>query len=513
MTDHHDHSHAHGGPGVSRRDLLKAGAAGSVLALMPTGALAQALGPGAEFGTSRASRLGRRTRLAHADLHNHSQFSDGTGNPALAHDSMRSAGLDVAALTDHTVAARSFAPLDPCRLFPPPGAGEEDPCRSLVGSSETAWEDARRFADGADDPGEFTALRGFEWSSPYLGHVNVWFTEDWTDPLSTAGLTAAGLAGVGITEPVLRQLLAPLPEGEEILALILASEPAGMARFYDWLATSPNAVLGGGADGIAGFNHPNREPAVFDAFAFDPRVRERMVSMEIMNRHDDFVFMGYEDGQPSPLTSCLDAGWRVGLLGVTDEHGTDWGYPDGKGRAGLYVDELSRAGVRRALAGRNFFATNVRGLRLDATAQNTPMGQTVCSRAPVLTFRVDIDRGPEFAGMPLEIQVLTSGEEVPSVVHVESVTMPSPDERRPIRFRAAVDRAATSWVVLRIADPSLPNTSPGPAGHPCNNLALAYTSPFFLQGGRPPRSRGPRRPAAVAQPSAGEALRLLTHGH
>ena len=513
MTEQHGHGQVHAGPGMSRRSLLKAGAVGSVLAMVPTGALAQALGPGAEFGTSRASRFGRRTRLVHADLHNHSQFSDGRGDPELAHDSMRAAGLDVAALTDHSVGARSFAPLDPCRLFPPPGAGAEDPCRSTVGISSTAWEDTRRYADGADAPGEFTALRGFEWSSPYLGHVNVWFTEDWTDPLSTAGLTAEGLAGIGITEAVLRELLRPLPEGEEILALILASEPAGMARFYDWLATSPNAVLGGGADGIAGFNHPNREPAVFDAFAFDPRVRERMVSMEIMNRHDDFLFMGHADGQPSPLTSCLDAGWRVGLLGVTDEHGTDWGYPDGKGRAGLYVNDLSRAGVRRALAGRHFFATNVRGLRLDATAQNTPMGQVVCSRAPVLTFKVDIDRGPEFAGMPLEIQVLTSGEDVPTVVHVESVTMPSPDERRPIRFRAAVDRAATSWVVLRIADPGQPNTSPGPAGHPCNNLAVAYASPFYLQGARPARSRGPRPPTAVPQPSAQDALRILTHGH
>jgi hypothetical protein len=59
--------------------------------------------------------------------------------------------------------------------------------------------------------------------------------------------------------------------------------------------------------------------------------------MEMMNRREDYLFEGYRDGQPSPLVECLNAGWRVGLLGVTDEHGTDWGHPDGKGRAGLWV--------------------------------------------------------------------------------------------------------------------------------------------------------------------------------
>jgi hypothetical protein len=37
------------------------------------------------------------------------------------------------------------------------------------------------------------------------------------------------------------------------------------------------------------------------------------------------------------------------------------------------------------------------------------------------------------------------------------------------------------WTVLRIADPEALNTTPGPANHPANNGAIAYTSPWFLR--------------------------------
>ncbi|WP_456600643.1 DUF3604 domain-containing protein [Blastococcus sp. SYSU DS0616] len=526
---HHGGHHQHGGDhedgagrtdeghrGLRRRDVLAAGAAGVAggLLLRPAGALAAPLGPRGVAGAERVSRLGRRARLAHADLHNHSLQSDGSGDPALAFESMRDAGLDVAALTDHSTVSKPLGPIDACAAFPPPQPGSEDPCRSLAGMNQQAWENTRRYADAADDPGEFTALRGFEWSSPLLGHVNVWFTQDWTDPLSTAGFSLSSLLQLGLTESGIAAALGPLgPLGQQLLDLIRRSEPRGMALFYEWLRRSPQTPLvGGGADGLAGFNHPNREPGVFDAFAYEPALSDRIVSMEIMNRRDDYLFEGWAAGFPSPLVACLDAGWRVGLLGVTDEHGTDWGEPDGKGRAGLWVDQLDRGGVRRALAARDFFATNVRGLRLDATAQGSFMGRSVPHRARDVRFEVDLDRGPEHAGEEVEIQVLTSGDRAPTVVHVESVRVPDPRERRPIRFRAPIDRDSASWAVLRIADPTKPNLSPGPEGHPCNNLALAYSSPFWFEGASR-RPRGGGRPPVTARGEAADLRDLLTRGH
>lgn len=472
----------------SRRSVLHGGVAASALVVAtPSNALAAPLGPSTEFATSRASRLSRGTRLVHADLHNHSLQSDAAGEPEEAYVSMRDAGLDVAALTDHSVAAFAV-PGDACALFPAPAPGGTNACRSLLGLDEAGWQNTRALADASDADGDFTAVAGFEWSSPALGHMNVWFSSRWIDPLLTDGITPLQLASIGLSVPALQGALAQLgvSPGQiaAIVSALLVSQDRGMRSLYDWLLADPQAQgIGGGADGIAGFNHPNREPLAFANFEYDDRVRERIVSMEIMNREEDYLFKEFDNGFPSPLTSCLNAGWDVGLLGVTDEHGTNWGEPDGKGRAGLYVGELTRAGVREAMEARRFFATNLRGLRLDATANGVQMGGRLerVRRGSAVRFVVDLDRGPEFAGTPVQIQVLRPGTDVPEVVHVEDVAMSS---GQLIRFGVRLDPADGDWVVLRVADPTRPNNQPGPAGHPCNNLALAYTSPWRFGTGR-----------------------------
>lgn len=468
---------------LTRRDLLKAGAASGALLLgRPLGALAAGLGP-TEFGTERTSRLFPGTRLAHADLHNHTLMSDGAGDPAEAFASMRDTGLDVAALTDHaTVSWGAFSTVDPCEparlVTGDPHEGDRDQCRSLAGLDEAGWERTRQLADDAYDPHRFTAIRGFEWSSPFLGHINVWFSERWIDPLHTGG---AGPEGLGQYAREMPGLGEPVGAGLDSALRGSPSNGAGMAAFYQWLQLDPSTPgLGGGADGIAGFNHPGREPGRFGYFAPDPAVRDRIVSMEILNRRSDYLFEGYGDGQPSPLVECLDAGWRVGLLGVTDEHGRDWGQPDGKGRAGLWVSQLTREGVREALVARRFFATFLRGLRLDASANGVRMGQALPHRSGPVTFELDIDRGRDWEGKALQVQVLRTGDRVPAVVHTEDVTVPSRSEPV-ISFTLDIDVEDGRWLVLRIADPDGSNGARGPDDHPGNMAAVAYTSPFFLE--------------------------------
>lgn len=481
---------------LTRRDLLRASlGAGALLATSPGGALAEVLGP-SSYSTSRRSRLfPEGTRLVHADLHNHSHLSDGAGDPMFVFESMRSAGLDVAALTDHATLSWS----DPgvvdaaCTAIDgDPEHGESQDCRSVAGLDEDRWAYAAELADAADDPGRFAAIRGFEWSSPFLGHVNVWLSERWIDPLHTAGIDSSGLGehfreGGDVGAVI----------GERIDSVGYAN-PAhtGMIPFYEWLAADPSTPLvGGGADGIAGFNHPGRETGRFSYFRYHPAVADRFVSMEILNRRDDYLFQSFGDGQPSPLVQCLNNGWRVGLIGVTDEHGTEWGYPDGKGRTGLWVSELSRDGFREAMVARRAFATSLRGLRVDASARSLTatrndgaprgagtrvrMGQALAHGQGPVVFELDIDRGPGWWGKELQVQVLRPGEEVPTVAHVEDVTVPSDDEPV-ISFQVALDAIDGDWVVLRVADPAMANDQLGPSGHPANLGAVAYTSPFWL---------------------------------
>ncbi|MFP5218475.1 MAG: hypothetical protein ACLGIG_01880, partial [Actinomycetes bacterium] len=253
-----------------------------------------------------------------------------------------------------------------------------------------------------------------------------------------------------------------------------------MRGFYEWLARDPaTPLLAGGADAIAGFNHPGREPGRFGYFAYDARIADRMVSIEVFNRGEDYLFEGLESGFDSPIAECLDAGWRVGLTGVSDEHGTDWGYPDGKGRTGVWVTELSRAGVRDAMEARRFFSTRLRGLRLDAAMNGVRMGQVVGHRNGDVRVELDLNRGTGWAGRPLVAQLLQTGRPLPTIVHEHAFVVPR-DDQPVVSFSAPIDVENGRWVVLRIVDAEQEVDDRGPAEYNASGGAIAYAAPFFL---------------------------------
>jgi hypothetical protein len=466
---------------ISRRDLLKRSSAAGALLVAPAVTRRGALldrplrTPGPE-GAARRSPLLPGYRLVHADLHNHTLMSDGDGDPAKAFASMRDHGLDVAALTDHATVSKGL-PRSVC-------AGSSD-CQALAGIDEGSWARTDVLADQAHTSGSFVAIRGFEWSSPSLGHVNVWFSDTWTDPLHTGGAGTGEGAGQFLHDEFRHGDL----EVPQELAMAINDAVsrhganAGMRLFYEWLSADPSRpVLGGGADGIAGFNHPGREVGRFGYFTFDPALRDRIVSLEVFNRKEDYLFEGVDSGVESPIVACLDAGWRPGLLGVTDEHGTDWGGDAGKGRGGLWVSELTREAVREAMEARRFFATNTAGLRLAATARSgkatVPMGGTLAHDRGRVTISVDLDLGPDADGTELDLQVLTSDRPLPRIAARRSVTVRP--GAGPHTITTDLDVADTRWAVVRISDPARP--ADARASGPLAGLggAIAYASPFYL---------------------------------
>ena len=100
---------------------------------------------------SRTSRITRGTRLLHADLHNHTLLSDGDGDPALAFDSMREAGLDVAALTDHATIGDNLLGELLAGALPPA-------YKQFAGIHRADWARTKELADAADTDGAFTAI-------------------------------------------------------------------------------------------------------------------------------------------------------------------------------------------------------------------------------------------------------------------------------------------------------------------------------------------------------------------
>jgi hypothetical protein len=379
------------------------------------------------WGTSRASRLFPGWWLAHADLHNHTQLSDGAGDPRLAFGSMREAGLDVAALTDHSRWASIFLGLGKA-----PG---------WTGIDERGWRQTIALAEAANADGQFVALHGFEWSHAAQGHMNVWNSGSFTDPLRTAPT---------------------------------------MGRFWRWLERR-------GDDGLVGFNHPGTGRLRFGGFAYRPGMAQRLVSLELFNKLEDYLLKDTDRGGQSPLCQCLDAGWRVGLLGVTDEHGPDWGRPDGKGRAGLWLRELTRAGVLEALAARRFFASRIKGLRLDAALtslagagppRRARMGTAVAHPGGRVRIEIDLDRGEAWEGR-LGVQVLRPGGRLPTLAATLEVALPSPGE--PVAsVELDLDPADGDWVVLRVTDPADPSDPRATGDWARLGRAIAYASPFWL---------------------------------
>ena len=486
---------------LTRRDLLKGSlAAGGLLIARQGGALAKPLGPADAYGTSRVSPLAPGYLCVHADMHNHTLFSDGDGDPVEAFVSMRDAGLDVAALTDHTTISDTL-PESPCLPFALLGQGHQE-CQSLAGMNETTWQVTADLAARNSVPDEFLAIRGFEWSSPTLGHMNVWFSQEFTDPLHTGGLGTAddlALFAAGEDFPAPQEVLDALQD------LVEATPAAGlgMKAWYEWLKADPSTpALGGGADGVFGFNHPGREAGRFSGFEFDQGLIDRCVSLELFNRREDYLFERTDDlGIASPLVACLDAGWRPGILGVTDEHGTDWGFPDGKGRAGLYVTGIGPDAVREALLARRFYATNLKGLRLFATANGHAMGSSVPHQTGEVEIAIDVDRGRAWWGRELGVQILGTGSPLPTVVEATTITVPRGGQQPPT-ITVCHDLADGEWLVVRITDPTLPADGRADATYESFGGAIAYASPFYLTPWvQVPVNFGGRRSLPAVRPS------------
>lgn len=365
--------------------------------------------------------------LLSADLHNHSWLSDGDGDPRTAFAQCRAAGLDVAALTDHASIPRHLVGgLRPDRDPDDAPAGVLTPPGDL---DQAEWDLVGRLADAHDEPGVFTAIRGFEWTEPRIGHVNVWFSDAF-HPVTTPG-TVAGL--------------------------------------HEWLSDAePRALFG--------YNHPGREPGRFDGFRLAPHLAPRMVTLELFNRYDDYVAVGVRSGGVSPLLACLRQGWRPGLIGVSDEHGHDYGLA-GKGRAGIWADEHSRIGVRDALLHRRVFATREPGTRLEASLGGADMG----SRAPQGgMLRVDLTLPESQRTSEAVAQLLVDdGGPLPHL-HAQ---WPLDPVGRTEHVVDGLDDADHSyrWAALRVVDPNRVDRSVRLSDdEPLSRHALAYASPWWL---------------------------------
>ena len=458
---------------MKRRDFLKGIAAlGGAVLVRPLAPLAASPlgGLGTIPGASRTSRLATSQGLflAHTDLHNHSLISgDAAGDPRRALEDIRAAGIDVACMTEHAIMGKGHGELT-C-----PGH-EKGGCHMVEGINDTDWQTMGEIAEASYDPGAFVSFRGFEYSTPTVGHLNVWFSDRFTDPLHERAL---------ITPRAISQVDQVFPQSQPVVDVFeSAPDIATIQPFYGWLSSTPDrALFGGGNDGLAGFNHPG-DFGDFEGWVFHEGAAAHVTMFEAFNtngyQYPDFFWYGAEEGMANPFNACLNAGWRVGFNGVSDEHSGVYGRP-GMARGGLWLSELTREGVRAALLARRGFATLEPGLRLDASANGAPMGSSVAHSSGPLTVLLDLDRGPEWVGKSLWVEVVRPGTAAPQLAAAVPIVVPAPDQ--PVaEFTLDIDRADGDWLFLRIIDPDRPKHPHAAPPFEQQGGAVAYASPWFL---------------------------------
>ena len=254
-----------------------------------------------------------------ADLHGHSQLSDGTGTVAdyLAY-ARDVAALDVIAITDHD--HWGMRPLD----------SEPELVRSIR-------DDVASF----HAPGSFVALFGYEWTNWIHGHRHV--------------------LEFGAELPILSSLDDATDDPAELWsalwdldALTFAHHSAGDPIPTDWSFEPPRQV----------------EPVT------------EVASIHGASESPDAPFVLRRPLAGNFVRDALDRGYALGFVGSGDSHDGHPGLPhlaasNGGGLAGIVGAEHTKASVLDALRGRRTFATNGPRILVRAALGQSPMGSDV----------------------------------------------------------------------------------------------------------------------------------------
>lgn len=343
-------------------------------------------------------------------LHEHSGYSDGAARTRPSDSFARglSQGLSFMGSSEHgEVLSYPVTVGDGCLDVRLPTCATADAQRPA--DSFRKWDATLEQARAASRPG-FTAFRGFEWSSPAHGHINVFLSANFRD------------------------------------SYVDGSEVAGMDAFWRWFVAAPGS--GGGGDGLGTFNHPGfGDDDRWEDFRHVPAADERMVGIETLAfRTADYGSTGGPAG--GPYARALDRGWHVGAIGAEDEHTPSRAGAPTLPKTVIEADENSVAGIRSALLARRFYAVAPGSRRLTFRVGGQPMGSRL-ERRPGEPLRVQAGTNDPFAVLELVTsggRVVASGTGALDVTREASSTerwyflrvRSGDDKRKPVAYSSPV---------------------------------------------------------------------------
>lgn len=269
-----------------------------------------------------------------------------------------------------------------------------------------SWDDAGAQADAFNKDGQFVAIRGCEWSNPYYGHSCVYNTESY-----------------------INAILAPVLE-----------------LYYVWVDTN-------GA--IAQFNHPSREPGIFNNLAYSESVADNFCMIETGNKEDGNVGNDYYPY----YVLALDNGWKVSPSSNQDNHEL----ATTTHRTFIVASELTRNGVFDAVNARRTYSTDDPNMQIIFKCGDAWMGSSANSGKIELTVLVGDDENIS------KIELITNGGKMAQELNFGNST-----DSRQVEWSPEIDAKSGEYYFLRITE----NDENKDEAH---GIQIAVTAPIWIQ--------------------------------
>jgi predicted metal-dependent phosphoesterase TrpH len=236
----------------------------------------------------------------YGNLHSHTEYSDGQGTPDQAL-SWAKTQFDFYAITDHAEQLTS-----------------------------TEWITTGNAVNDHSSDGNFIAIRGFEWTHPTFGHINVLNTSSYTSTLHTYD-----------------------PDD-----------------FYAWIYQN---------NGLAHFNHPGREVVKFSNFKYKQNLFDNFYGIETGNKSDNNASNIYA----KYYSPALNRGWHLAPLQSQDNHflGAN------NARTVIITQSLTRNNIIDAIRKRRLYSSDDTNIKLTFKYNDFWMGSTIhVSEGPVTLY-------------------------------------------------------------------------------------------------------------------------------
>lgn len=261
-------------------------------------------------------------------LHAHTDISDGSGSLDEAYKWVKEHDADYYAVTDHS------------NWF-----DNEQEANLGDGSKSEKWTKAHETADKYNDPGNFTAIYGYEmtWSGSTggWGHMNTF---------NTPGFETR------------------------------TNKSMDLKKYYETIQTQPQS--------ISQMNHPGKTFGDFADFGFYSEGADKYVNLiEVGNGEGPIRGSGYFPSYEY-YTRALDKGWHVAPTNSQDNHKGNW-FTSNNARTIVLADDNTRDSIYDALREKRVYASEDTNMTIDYTVNDEVMGSSLGNVDGKLNFKIN----------------------------------------------------------------------------------------------------------------------------